>query len=414
MACVAALRLVVDRKGRAQRVVQGPLGAVTVPIAPQPVSVRPWVPAPRRPVRDGLAALAAFSLIGGALVAGSWAGGLLPVPTWQPTLPALSFPALPPVPALPALRALRALRSDAAEPVAPAPVDLSADALAALDDSALPAIALQIVSSPAPAWRDVALEARLEAAIPPDAGHLAVSVRHLPTGASANVNAGLALPPASVFKLGVLGAVFEERAAGRLALDERLWLLPEDWADGAGVLQGRIGDAISLEEAVRLMIGVSDNVAANALLRRVSWDTVNAWYASHGFTHTHLYPDDRPDATTAADTAALLSALATGQLAGEDDTRLMLQFLAQDQPAAWIRDGLSPDAIVAHKSGQLRGIRNDAAIVYGAAGPYVLVVLGDELADDAAGEALISRLATVADTYLAGAYPPALFAYGGS
>ena len=87
----------------------------------------------------------------------------------------------------------------------------------------------------------------------------------------------------------------------------------------------------------------------------------------------------------------------------------MLRYMAQEQPAAWIRPALPAEVTVAHKSGQLPGIRNDAAIVFGPSGPYVLVVLTNNLWDDATGEAVIARVARAANSYLTESYPPALF-----
>ncbi len=73
----------------------------------------------------------------------------------------------------------------------------------------------------------------------------------------------------------------------------------------------------------------------------------------------------------------------------------MLDLLAQDQPQAWIADGTPPEAVVAHKSGQLPGVRNDAALIYTPTGPYALVVLSDGLYDEQAGEQTIARIAAV-------------------
>jgi beta-lactamase class A len=155
-------------------------------------------------------------------------------------------------------------------------------------------------------------------------------------------------------------------------------------------------------EALRLMVGVSDNTAALALMRRIGVDAVNAGYDRLGLAHTHFFPDDRPDVTTAGETATLLSLLATGRLAGPDATGAMLDLLAQDQPQAWIQWALPGDTAVAHKSGQLPGVRNDAAIVYGPGGPYVLVVLADRLWDGADGEDAIATIAQAVNAYFTG------------
>lgn len=309
----------------------------------------------------------------------------------------------------------------------------SASEAAAQDESVAsdaPAIAVHLVEPPqttlglvpgaAVPWTDLALERRLQDAAIQALGSpildgtgygstVAISLRHLPTGASASINADLPIVPASVYKLGVLGEVFSERAAGQLSLGDRLSLIWDDWEDGAGVLQGRIGDVLPVEELVRLMIGVSDNIAANVLVRRVGLESVNRWYQSHDLRKTYLTEDDRPYNTTSAETADLLTQLVTGQLADEDATAQMLNYMAQEQPAAWIRPALPPDVIVAHKSGQIPGVRNDAAIIFGPSGPYVLVIFTNNLWDDTTGEAVIASVARAAHTYLSETYPPAFF-----
>jgi beta-lactamase class A len=248
-------------------------------------------------------------------------------------------------------------------------------------------------------WTDQTLQERIAAAVPRDIGHVAVAIRHLRTGASVLLDADAVMPPASLFKLGVMVEAFRQIESGALALDEALLLTWDDWAEGSGVLQGRIGNAVSVSEALRLMIGLSDNTAALALLRRLDADAVNAGYARLGLPHSHYYTDWRPDTTTAAETASLLALIAGGQAVGGVATRHMLELMAQDQPQAWIREALPPGTPVAHKSGQLPGVRNDAAIVYGPDGPYVIVVLAEDLSDEADGESIIGTIAGEVHAY---------------
>jgi beta-lactamase class A len=271
----------------------------------------------------------------------------------------------------------------------------------------------RLLSFPPATWTDAQLEASLTGVLSSGvvrAGRVAVVALHLPTGATAAMNAHLPLAPASVFKLGVLVEAIDQVEEGWLTLDDPLRLLPQDWIGGAGVLQGRIGAQIPVAEALRLMIGVSDNIAAAALLRHLGMETVASTYTRHGLVETSFTFDGGPDTTTAWDTAALLVMIATGQLASPDLTRYMLDLLAQWQPSAWIRDALPPDVVVAHKSGQLPGIRNDAALVFGPGGPYVLVVLTNDLIDDAEGELVIGVIADLVHEHFVTTYPSGLFA----
>ncbi|MCX5990452.1 MAG: serine hydrolase, partial [Chloroflexi bacterium] len=65
--------------------------------------------------------------------------------------------------------------------------------------------------------------------------------------------------------------------------------------------------------------------------------------------------------------------------------------------------GLPPGTRLAHKSGQLEGIRNDAGIVFGPTGPYALAVLTHDLYDPAEGEQIITAVTRVVHRYFTGA-----------
>lgn len=260
-------------------------------------------------------------------------------------------------------------------------------------------------ASSAPPWApphpDPFLEDAIKA-VPTPRGTVGVAVHHLSTGQGAGVDADFVAPPASLFKLGMMVAVMRDLDAGRLTLNQSFEIVDADWAPGAGVLQDRVGDAVTVGDALRLMIGISDNVAAFVLLRAVGVNRLNAVTASLGMARTRFYVDDRPDETSAGDVATILARIATGEAAGPASTEAMLALLAQRQPAAWIREALGDRVPIAHKSGQLPGVRNDAAVVPSPSGPYVIAVLTHNLADDTAGERFIGTIARTVDQYFAG------------
>ena len=248
---------------------------------------------------------------------------------------------------------------------------------------------------------DAALLDAIETSLPIDRNAASIAVVHLETGASATVNGDRIAVPASLYKVGVLVEAFRQIEAGLLRLDETLRLLPIDWAPGAGILQGRIGTQVTITDALRLMIGISDNTAAHAIVRRIGVDRVNANNQRLGLSNTRYYIDNRPDTTTAADMARLLSLLATGRLAGVEATGQMLDLLQQVQPAAWLPRGVPPTIAVAHKSGQLDAVRNDAGIVFGPTGRYVVVVLTDNRPNAMKGENAIVQVARSVHAYFA-------------
>lgn len=88
-------------------------------------------------------------------------------------------------------------------------------------------------------------------------------------------NADTAAPLGSAFKLYVLAAVADEVAAGDLAWDEMLVLTTMNRSLPSGMLQAKPdGTEISVLQAARQMIGISDNTATDLLIERVGRERV--------------------------------------------------------------------------------------------------------------------------------------------
>src|SRR2546429_290079 len=107
---------------------------------------------------------------------------------------------------------------------------------------------------------------RTRRSLPSQPRATAVGVRG---GAPARVDGERAFPAASLFKLPILVEVLAEEDAGQLDPESQLQIRPEDWTDGSGVLQARVGDRLTVRELTRLMIQESDNIAALVLLDAV-------------------------------------------------------------------------------------------------------------------------------------------------
>src|SRR5207248_5160281 len=126
---------------------------------------------------------------------------------------------------------------------------------------------------------------------------------------------------ASLFKLPILIDVLAAEDAGRLDPERLLEIRQEDWTDGSGVLQARVGERLSVRELSRLMIQESDNIAALVLLDAVGVASVNALDERLGLHATHLVDHRAGDAgehtTSAADMAHLLVGLASGQVVNQ-------------------------------------------------------------------------------------------------
>lgn len=95
--------------------------------------------------------------------------------------------------------------------------------------------------------------------------------------------------------------------------------------------------------------------------------------------------------TTASALLRLLEAIAKGEAVDPESSHQMLAILERQTVADRIPAGLPPGMRVAHKTGEITGIRHDAPIVF-AARPFVLVVLTRGAISPEAGSALIAEI----------------------
>ncbi|GAA3794023.1 hypothetical protein GCM10022226_11630 [Sphaerisporangium flaviroseum] len=137
---------------------------------------------------------------------------------------------------------------------------------------------LSPVTSPSPSpasWADIGKRLR---AVAPQVGFLAAEVtrqgRCRPVYA---VAPGTPRPLGSMFKLYVLGAVAGRIGRGELSWDDKLTIRPELKSLPSGELQDRPDNStVTVREAAKLMISISDNTATDLLIHRAGRRTVEA------------------------------------------------------------------------------------------------------------------------------------------
>ncbi|HZS87693.1 MAG TPA: serine hydrolase [Chloroflexota bacterium] len=254
-----------------------------------------------------------------------------------------------------------------------------------------------------------ALRERIAAVAADLPGRLGVSIHYLDVHAEVRVASDDLFPAASVIKIPIMVEAYRQAAAGLLPLDEPLPVLPEEVTDGSGILKYlHTGLPLTVADAIELMIVVSDNTATNLLLRRLGTDAVNGTMRDLGLLHTRTAGPIRTanaplglaemSHTTPQEMATLLEEIARGRLIDAEASAAMLQTLEHQLYADMIprylpftyypeRLGLAEMPVrVAHKTGGLSGVRNDAGIVIvqtpSGARTMVISAFTADLADD--------------------------------
>ncbi|HEY7768313.1 serine hydrolase [Longimicrobium sp.] len=261
-------------------------------------------------------------------------------------------------------------------------------------------------------------------------GIVGVSVRNLATGESLSIRGGETFSSASLIKVAVLVALLDEVEKGTMRLDEPLSMLARDRVGGSGVLQHfRPGLQLTVEDAARLMIIISDNTATNLLLEKLNIRTVWTKMEALGLPHTKIHSKTFNRATSVAmdssvkyglgvttpdETVELFARLHAGTAVSPRMDSLALAMLRENEDWNKLTRWLPEGARAAHKSGDVDQARNDCGILYGPDAPVAICVMTRENRDtsyatDNPANLLIARIgALVYQHFNPSAPPPAI------
>jgi N-acyl-D-amino-acid deacylase len=273
------------------------------------------------------------------------------------------------------------------------------------------------------------LQSQLESIAAAFKGQVAMLAKNLKTGETAGVQPDLRVRTASVIKLPILAEAFHQVEEGKLRLDQRVLVQGENRVVGSGILRDLSpGLDITVEDALTLMIVLSDNSATNAVLDLIGVEKVNARMASLGLPQTKLFkkvfiaaPNPSEESkrfglgsTTPAEMVKLLEMIERRQAADAAGCEKMLAILKKQRDRDQIPRYLAGQKVeFALKSGALDALRNDVGLIYTPAGAIALAVFCDNSPDrrwtaDNEATLTIARLAkAVYDGWVGGAAPAA-------
>lgn len=196
-----------------------------------------------------------------------------------------------------------------------------------------------------------------------------MTIVDLETGNYLSLNGDRLYATASIIKLPILIALFQEVDAGRVRLDESLTMTRDMVAGGSGNMQyQQVDSQFSVLETATRMITISDNTATNMIVRRLGGiqalnDRLQRW----GLQHTrmqNLLPDRfGTNVTTANELAKLLAMLDRRQLLSASSQAQVLNIMSRVQNRTLLPAGLGQGAAIAHKTGDIGAVQGDAGII---------------------------------------------------
>ncbi|HEU4454384.1 MAG TPA: serine hydrolase [Longimicrobium sp.] len=249
----------------------------------------------------------------------------------------------------------------------------------------------QAAAPAGPAARpDPALAARIEALTREFHGDVGVYVRNLRTGAEVAIDADSVFPTASMIKVPILLALYDQVEQGKLDLDARvpypdtLHYRYTEATDVVGYMAA--GDTLPLSELAFLMLSVSDNHASLWIQALVGGGAeVNRWLAANGFRDTRVNSrtPGREAArstygwgqTTPREIARALVMIREGRAVSPRASGAMYRMLTNSYWKDAALSQIPPTVQAASKQGFVDRSRSEVLLVNAPSGDYVLAII---------------------------------------
>lgn len=238
-------------------------------------------------------------------------------------------------------------------------------------------------------------------------GEYAIYVYDLTPGGKRNVaiNSDKSLEAASLYKVFLMGAVFNAVTNGTITLDTeisaKLSHLEEVFGSVDFGYQDLSSDEVAtytVRESLQRVAEISDNYAAIMLAEKIGWKSVQSFADEVGATQTVI---SSPILTSAEDIGLFFKKLYLGESlpfeAGEEILNMLSKSKLNNRIPAKLPDNLK----IAHKTGELAGVRNDAGIVFLESNPYIIVMMSQNLKGEDNGVENLAEISRIVYEYYA-------------
>lgn len=226
-------------------------------------------------------------------------------------------------------------------------------------------------------------------------GTYAIAIKNMKTGEEYYQNENQLFDSASLYKLWVMGTVFEQLEDGTLTMDKpikadvkRINEIYDIDPEFAELTEGTLN--FTVQSALEQMITISHNYAALSLAVTVKNSNMKKFLTTYNMSQT---TSSSPPQTNAHDILLFYEQLYKGEIVSPEASANMIEILKRQKLNDRIPKYLPEGTIVAHKTGELGGVKHDAGIVYSPKGDYIFVAMSKSDSPQAAAEriALLSQ-----------------------
>lgn len=230
-------------------------------------------------------------------------------------------------------------------------------------------------------------------------GTYGVSIYHLESQSEFSYQADEWFYAASIIKVPIMAAVFDQAFKGNLSFQEKIALRAEDMVTGSGLLQNLSpGLELSIYDYTVLMIIDSDNTATNILIDRIGTQAIQDAMAEWGLTGSGFYNKisvipakiENYNKITPRDMTHLLKLIADGKVVSWRACAEMVKIMKQQKYNEGLpsllpqQDGPVGELKLwecAHKTGWVNGTDHDMGLLYFPRHTFAVSVFGKNITD---------------------------------
>jgi beta-lactamase class A len=245
-------------------------------------------------------------------------------------------------------------------------------------------------------YQDAYLKRIIDARLKDQAGDFAIVIESLDGDQLDRyyLNEDKSMPSASLYKLVLMAAALKQEEGGQLKGDQVLSApvthLNEVLGGPEFGFEDATGDiSYTVDECLARIARLSDNYAAILLAEKMGWETVQAEADDMGMKHTSIQD---PISTTASDISLFFEKLYKKQIVSIQTSDKLIALLETSQINDRIPAKLPQGLKIAHKTGELSGVRNDAGIVFLDGNPYIIVLMSQNLQYEDDGVELLANI----------------------
>lgn len=231
----------------------------------------------------------------------------------------------------------------------------------------------------------------------------------LDNGNFLSFNGSTAFSSASMIKLPILIAFFQDVDSGKVKLDEMLSMQQSDVAEGSGDMQysGAGTQFTALDTATNMIIH-SDNTATNMIIRRLGGnEAINQRFRQWGLQQTLLrkpLPDlEGLNTTSPKELVSLLALLNEGKLISMKSRDRTFDIMRRTVTDTLLPSVIAPGSTVAHKTGDIGSLVGDVGVLDLPSGRrYAIAAMVKRPHNDGRAQELIRQIAAVVYEHFGG------------